>query len=85
MKILASVRQDDLLGLAGLIVIVQVPGRASYRSRTPGRKVLRDPSLRGLTKLKAAGLMYGRVNVLSALSGNLSGWRIESTDKSTSR
>ena len=35
MKILASVRQDVLLGLAGLIVIVQMPGRASYRSRTP--------------------------------------------------
>jgi hypothetical protein len=67
MKILASVRQDDLLGLAGLIVIVQVPGRATYRSRTPGRKVLRDPSLRGLTKLKAASLAYGRDGTCSRL------------------
>jgi hypothetical protein len=56
-----------LLGLAGLIVIVQVPGRASYRSRTPGRKVLRDPSLRGLTKLKAASLAYGRDGTCSRL------------------
>ena len=35
---------------------------------SPGRKELSDPSLHGLTKLKAAGQVYGRVGKCSRLS-----------------